>query len=126
MLIRRELYFAAPPSLNDPYDCRINIRESLSGAVQRAKQSGNKELQQKLKRFHKIEHVYEKMDTDLAGLGVLSLAKKADNVLMWSHYAENHTGFCVGFQLSEKFTTHINDEQIVGAVDVSYAAGMCQ
>jgi hypothetical protein len=120
MLIRRELYFASPPSLNDPYDCRINIRESLSGAIQRANESGNQKLQQKLERLRKIEHVYQKMDADLAELGVLSLAKSADSILMWSHYAENHTGFCAGFQLSEKFTTHINDEQIVGAIDVSY------
>lgn len=121
MLIRQELYFAAPRSLNDPYDCRINVRESLSGAIQRAQDSGNQEFRQKLEVLRKIENVYERIDADLAGLGVLSLAKSADNVLMWSHYAENHTGFCAGFQLSEKFTTHKNDEQIIGASDVSYA-----
>lgn len=121
MLIQRELYFASPHSLNDPYDCRINVRESLYAAIQRAHESRNQELRKKLERFRKIERVYHKIDADLVGLGVLSLTKSADNVLMWSHYAENHMGFCAGFQLSEKFTTYINEEQIIGAIDVSYA-----
>lgn len=29
--------------------------------------------------------------------GVLSLAKKNDNILMWSHYADFHKGYCIGF-----------------------------
>ena len=29
--------------------------------------------------------------------GVLSLAKKPNNILMWSHYADSHKGLCVGF-----------------------------
>lgn len=120
MLIRRELYFANPAALNDPYDCRINIRDSLASAIQRAQQLESPEFRKSLERFLKIEHVYEKMDNDLAGMGILSLSRDPANTLMWSHYAGNHKGFCVGFQLSEKFTTHLNNDQIVGAIDVSY------
>ncbi len=120
MLVLRELYFAAPASLNDPYDCRIDIRSSLAAAIERATEANDAKLRGKLERLRKMDHVYEKMDADLGALGVLSFGKRPDSVLMWSHYAENHTGFCVGFELSEKFTTHKNQEQIVGAIDVSY------
>jgi hypothetical protein len=34
-------------------------------------------------------------------VGVLSFSEKSDNVLMWSHYAEKHTGLCVEFRRSE-------------------------
>jgi hypothetical protein len=30
-------------------------------------------------------------------LGVISLSKRWNSILMWSHYAENHKGFCIGF-----------------------------
>ncbi len=120
ILIRRELYFAEPRNLNDPYDCRINIKESLDNAIASARDSGNSLLHGRLERFLKIEHVYEKMDTDLGKLGVLSLTKNYNEVLMWSHYSENHSGFCIGFKLSEKFTTYNIDDQIIGATEVSY------
>ena len=120
MLILRELYFAAPASLNDPYDCRIDIRASLAAAIDRATEANDAKLRSNFERLRKMEHVYEKMDADLGKLGVLSFGKRPDSVLMWSHYAENHKGFCVGFELSEKFMTHRNQEKIVGAIDVSY------
>ena len=36
ILIKQELYFASPESLNDPYDCSINIKDSLTEAINKA------------------------------------------------------------------------------------------
>lgn len=36
-------------------------------------------------------------------LGILSLTEKPDNLLMWSHYAESHTGFVIGFDSAHKY-----------------------
>jgi hypothetical protein len=120
MLTKREVYFASPDQLNDPYDCRISIRRALEEAITNAVRNGNGKLQSKLERFRKIAHVYEKMEEDLGKVGVLSLSRTPTNVVMWAHYAENHQGFCAGFHLSEKFTTHRNSEGIVGITDVAY------
>lgn len=38
--------------------------------------------------------IYEKLDKHV---GVLSLSELPENILMWSHYAANHTGFVLGF-----------------------------
>lgn len=35
--------------------------------------------------------------------GIYSLTSKSDNLLMWSHYADSHKGFCVGFDKFELF-----------------------
>ena len=35
-------------------------------------------------------------------LGVIPFSKRWDNILMWSHYANHHKGFCTGFN-HEKF-----------------------
>jgi len=36
-------------------------------------------------------------------IGVLSLTEKNDNLLMWSHYAYSHKGFCIGFDNTSPF-----------------------
>ncbi|WP_394192600.1 DUF2971 domain-containing protein [Pseudoalteromonas atlantica] len=36
-------------------------------------------------------------------IGVLSLTEKNDNLLMWSHYAYSHKGFCIGFDKNSPF-----------------------
>jgi hypothetical protein len=36
-------------------------------------------------------------------IGVLCLTEKKDNLLMWSHYADSHKGFCVKFDTSDSF-----------------------
>jgi hypothetical protein len=46
--------------------------------------------------------------------GILCLAEDADNILMWSHYAENHTGFCV------RFDTTVDPKFFGSAKQVNY------
>lgn len=96
MLIRRELYFASPTQLNDPYDCRMNIRDSLSAAVARAHKLGNQAQSAELQRLQKFDAIYERMAQDLAGVGVFSLSRVPDSVLMWTHYSDDHSGFLRG------------------------------
>ena len=36
-------------------------------------------------------------------IGVLSLTQKPDNLLMWSHYADSHRGYCLGFDSNHPF-----------------------
>ncbi len=34
-------------------------------------------------------------------MGVLSLSEINNNILMWSHYSESHTGFCIEFERTD-------------------------
>lgn len=38
-----------------------------------------------------------------ASLGVICFTSKADNLLMWSHYGNNHEGICVEFDMNSSF-----------------------
>jgi hypothetical protein len=40
-----------------------------------------------------------------AKFGILSLTPKHLNYLMWSHYGNSHTGFCIGFDSTQLFET---------------------
>lgn len=43
-------------------------------------------------------------------IGILSLCKNSRSILMWSHYAGEHTGFVVGFDSDAGFFSHQADE----------------
>ena len=42
---------------------------------------------------------------------MLCLTEKRDNLLMWSHYADSHKGFCIKFDASHEFFNQKRGEQ---------------
>ena len=124
IIINRELYFPSPQQLNDPYDCQFSIPNALQAAITsvdtipKIKEPMSKKLQQ----FGKLEDIYAKMARDWEGLGVLSLSEVSDSALMWTHYADEHRGFCLGFDLCEPFTGYNEEHLVVGCTKVEYFA----
>jgi hypothetical protein len=53
--------------------------------------------------------------------GILSLSRCRDNILMWSHYADSHQGFVIGFDSENKFFTPSEGKAIDGLRDVKYS-----
>jgi len=47
------------------------------------------------------DSLFMALEDQLKGLGVFSLASAPDNPLMWSHYAKQHEGICLGFELRD-------------------------
>ncbi|MBB5032602.1 DUF2971 domain-containing protein [Prosthecobacter vanneervenii] len=125
-----KLRFSQPRSLNDPFEL-VNFNV-LKGYEQHLISSFQSELQRIEKisdpSIREIERqgVQSAIDEELAcvgrkgskeltkftqdiidkfgkKLGVLSLSDRWNSSLMWSHYAQRHTGFCVGFDRSHPF-----------------------
>ena len=46
-----------------------------------------------------------------AGVGILSLTEKRDNLLMWAHYAAEHTGYVIGFDTTHEYWNNFGDEK---------------
>jgi hypothetical protein len=44
-----------------------------------------------------LDITHSKIREKLKKVGIYSLSKVNDEILMWSHYADNHRGFCMGF-----------------------------
>jgi Protein of unknown function (DUF2971) len=112
----QELYFTTPDKFNDPFDSFIRLRfESLKGkdldtyqkALLALLQSDSKfsnvtlsELK-KAKSFKNLEEFSRRnLQEMIKNIGIISLSEKYDNTLMWSHYSNNHRGFCVGFDIN--------------------------
>lgn len=111
-----ELFFASPMSFNDPFDFQITYRYDKLTREERKeiykkklinlgysgseleKQSDfladNGPLADPANIARAQANQRDKMN---ASFGVVSLSSVSDSILMWSHYANNHKGFCVGF-----------------------------
>lgn len=130
LLSEAEVYYADPTSFNDPLDSRPTIqidadRIALENLLyQMLARSVSKEYAQKEignHRYMSSEYGDYKTDPDTAayymrllasnvkGLlykelgtrGVLSLAERWDCPLMWSHYADEHRGLCIEYDMTD-------------------------
>lgn len=116
MLESNQVYFASPQDFNDPFDCSAqeymhdNFREDLArvlaslelhvapGLLTREQiQSIRERIDQHPEMIETGRDNQDAMDELRQRLGILSLSARNDSILMWSHYADMHRGFCVGF-----------------------------
>lgn len=104
-LVNRCLYFAKPDTLNDPFDCRIDLR----GALRRAVSSAAGDRRNLLLAFLGTQKFFENWQSTFDNLGVCCFSRDNRDPLLWSHYANAHRGLCLkcefraSYLLSEEF-----------------------
>ena len=83
LLSKGELMFQKPENFNDPFDCYPDtFSEAPVGTLPHAViDSVSATMQRAMGQLH----------------GVACLTPHPDKMLMWSHYGDQHRGFCVGF-----------------------------
>lgn len=117
LISNQELYFAKPSDFNDPFDGNIPVRWDLMteedcfnknleliNTVHKDKdQKQVREYAWKVTREKTLWHpdnlkkeTIEQINKWAKLIGLLALSSVKDNILMWSHYANNHAGFTVG------------------------------
>jgi Protein of unknown function (DUF2971) len=113
IVLGSKLYFASTASFNDPFDtlpavsvdCTPEELEAyfhhlaadhMEGASPEEKAE---HVQSMSSRSHaeRLEIARQALADSSGQLAVCSLSARADSVLMWSHYAANHTGICLRF-----------------------------
>lgn len=121
VILNNELFFASPSDMNDPFDFQITpdldlldthekrtifISALVDDYKTQYEQQGIDIEKIKLNLSNEIENSIEKIQNEYDEVnrrytnnrfGVISFSKRWDSVLMWSHYSNNHKGFCVGF-----------------------------
>ena len=118
-LSNNELFFSSARRFNDPFDCRIPPNyelcsdEQLKSRMRIRLKEDNPDLSDK-EIDREVEFWFEKKlwsdpenlkqfeENKFNNFGLLSLAEIEDDILMWSHYANSHKGFCVGID-TERF-----------------------
>lgn len=114
LLAKQELFMATRPMFNDPFECRPVLshectKEELAAVADRVLRKTNLNSKQRRERVADIVRTRkEQLPLDFAKItrelndamdrqvGIFCLSAKPDHLLMWSHYADSHSGICVG------------------------------
>ena len=91
-------YFAKPATLNDPFDCRVDIRKALARAANSTSGLRAELLRAALKRG---DGMLDAWVQQFAGFGVFALSQTSISELLWAHYADNHRGVVLTYQFNE-------------------------
>jgi len=93
-LVSQSLYFARPDALNDPFDCRIDIK----AALKRAESSAGGDRKNLLLSFLGNPRFFENWQSTFDNLGVCCFSRDNRDTLLWSHYADAHRGVCLKYE----------------------------
>lgn len=136
LLSMGEIYYAKPRSFNDPLDCDPTVQVDTDRAsIERlclrmlAVRYGKEKALKKMgdhrymtteygdyKTDPEVEKYYKRrlgseikqlVDAEMDSRGVLSLAERWDCPLMWSHYADEHRGLCIEYDMNDNVCSHI-------------------
>jgi len=140
----QELFFAGIESFNDPFDGKVLLRydgklNEIKAAQVRVQYDMNlsgPEKKEGIPMSKSIELIDNRISQEFIDnkrlnegrliriqkmhneKGILALSTKNNNILMWSHYSDNHYGICFGFEcgndsLSDykrvRYQTHYDD-----------------
>lgn len=101
-----ELWFSKPDSFNDPFDCKIHdtFEDADFDIKQIYRRMGASEdiinsvidysdpKERKEKAIRVKEFIF-------SNRGICCFSEIKNNILMWSHYAHNHEGICIEFDM---------------------------
>ena len=109
-----KMWYSAPSMFNDPFDCEFMISEDkiLNNMLQtipdiKGTKAGSpvwKALKSELNR--QIPKLKMALEHARHTTGISCFSEKDDSLLMWAHYANNHKGMCVEYELM-KFNTQL-------------------
>src|SRR3990172_10660948 len=116
-LVRPSLYFARPDALNDPFDCKFDIRKSFERAAANANGDRKTALLAALRKGRLLEDFALQFEN--FGVCSFSLLEGSFDVpLLWSHYADAHRGLCLLYRFP---TTFLDDPHtFIGIDTVTY------
>lgn len=141
-LRNRSFWLSKPENFNDPFDCDINFQvgdfteenmellfDALSEDIpfkntfEKVYHSGGKVtklFEDAVKKS--TQKATEKLVNRYKNFGVTCLSEINDDILMWSHYASSHQGFCLEFDTTTyPFRRTNNDEQDAALEKVYYS-----
>jgi hypothetical protein len=121
-----KVWYTKPRGFNDPFDCGLDLFgdipieekiQVLRAKMERDGWSPEKITQQLRHSFNakgelnqiamrNIERLTEAIQQRRNDVGILSLSRTPQSVLMWSHYADQHKGICLEFAVPVSPSLH--------------------
>lgn len=118
------MWYSAPCNFNDIFDCNISIDDEkiFNNALnlfpnKRGVRTGSpmwKKLKEEINRgLYMLETQFNELRNTT---GISCFSEREDSLLMWAHYANNHRGICVEYNL-----LNVNKELGFTAVPIIYS-----
>lgn len=123
----RTVKFTAPTDFNDPFECAPQVKAASDAELDEycselTLQSGISTLQAQLRiaakslkfnlRLHE-RNLLRNTKEAVKNVGVACFSRNCTSILMWSHYATAHKGFCVDYIDPEPVSEHFGHTQPV-------------
>ncbi|WP_164979447.1 DUF2971 domain-containing protein [Pseudomonas sp. DTU12.3] len=132
ILNHNSVYFSKYTDFNDPFELSTpfpnlaRMYTRASAELDQLHKSGifSSEIYQELKNIcakiikngnPKLDETHKKIRERMSRVGIYSLSQVNNEILMWSHYADNHKGFCIGFE-----SLHLNTIPLTKKLPVNY------
>lgn len=104
-----KMWYSAPCSFNDVFDCTLTIEDKdiFDSALRlipdkRGIRVGSQMWKQIKGTVNQQIRSFQSEFEDLrTRMGISCLSEEDDSLLMWAHYANNHRGICVEYELLE-------------------------
>lgn len=115
VLTEQTLWYSSPLDFNDPFDCRPIVEMPSMKEMKRENGDLFKQVAQNLgvkgaKKFENDRKAYQGLKISvengdflhrlISRVGVTCFSETPLEILMWSHYANNHKGFVVEFEIN--------------------------
>ncbi|PNV83898.1 MAG: hypothetical protein C0627_03670 [Sulfurimonas sp.] len=109
----KTLRFTSPNDFNDPFEFRHLIEDLNPSDSDDLNTLINTTFDKN--QFHNIA-----LDFELEHVGTLCLSAKNDDILMWSHYANNHSGIVLEFDKAHLFfnTKPLAVEELLHGIEI--------
>lgn len=133
ILINEKIWAATPVSFNDPLDCNLKFNPDIStdcfnkyilNKIQDRGEDFKNHIEKKLQDHRKesnevLSLLYDELESFRSDtykkFGVFSMSQINDNILMWSHYADQHRGFCI--ELVRSPDNYLGNDECTGPVN---------
>lgn len=123
-LVHSRIYFALPETLNDPFDCQVDVKKSMKNAAEQLSGSSRESLEKALygNEFQKeLNKQLQKLKT--YGIYSASLKPSLKCALMWSHYGNEHKGICLEYSIPNAFCS-LDNNGVIAIAKVKYGINL--
>jgi len=114
-LVNSTLYFAPREKLNDPFDSQIDLTNVIHSLL---RENITDEIRGSLELILSKGEFFNNFERGYSEFGICSFATELENTLMWSHYADEHRGISLYYDIPREFLD--NPGEILGVSPVLY------
>jgi hypothetical protein len=91
-----QIWFSSLSQFNDPFEARVSVDMDGDDGAWRREFGVPRPTNLKIDEL--VRELEQGIREDADKLGMFCMSAKANDLLMWSHYADSHKGLCLGFR----------------------------